>query len=758
MTTSVPGASENPSSAAKPAEPLERVDSIESAASQGSFFGKVYRLLGGADGEGKPEEDGASPTEAMTAEKTAAPPPADPQVEGAEPSEPTSAAEASAPTCPACGSPFPDAGPCGDCGFVAAATPTAGQELTPLETGAVLCRRFEIVDHRGRREGVHIYLAKSLEDARAVIVHEAMADAAPPGAEQPSIADDSAAVSPPEQEDGSAESGATDAFFAGLSDSADAAPDGSQEKAPAAEVEPESPAEPAADGSAPAAAEPTADASAEASGEDASPPPPAPLCEILERERGILAQINYPTIPKVLDAWREQDRCYLALENLSGRSLREAWSDPQTRDAQRMDWLIQLCQSLAKLHAQGVIFNGISPERLSVDERGRLVLPDVLSAVKLPAGGASLAATRYTAPELVLAPESADARADLYSFGAAWYSLLAGRDLSDADFEAEFTPRLSEKLLAESHPLLIRLLLKTFARDPEARFPTEEERERGTPPTAELQRHLLSYKRCLAQLVLTLGSQTSVGVVRTANEDNYVAEPVRWKHGDESQEGALLVLADGMGGAAAGEVASEITVATVRDALAPQLRDWVDRSPDEQRRLASTAVGDAIRKAHDAVLSYCAEHPEAQGLACTVDAVVIVGSQAVIGHVGDSRVGKIRGEELAWITEDQTLVSRLLQLEMISEEEAETHPERSKLLQAIGGGKHVEPALYHAPLQPGDRLLVCSDGLTGHVDDARILEVVLASPTPQAAADRMVNEANLRGGTDNTTVILAAVR
>jgi protein phosphatase len=484
---------------------------------------------------------------------------------------------------------------------------------------------------------------------------------------------------------------------------------------------------------------------------------PAPLCGILEGERAILGQIQYSMIPKVIDAFQVNDRCYLILEYLPGRNLRDAWNAPEATDAQRVDWLIQLCQSLAKVHAQGVLYNAIAPERLLVDERGRLVLPDFSSAIKLPASDGSVNGTRFTAPELVLDPAAADLQADLYSFGATWYSLLMGRDLSDDDFETEFVPRLNPSQLNHGDPLLVRLLLKTFQRDPGRRFPTEEELAGNPPPTAELRRHLLVYKRRLMQPALAVGAQTSIGVVRTANEDNYFAWKTSWKTGDESQQAALVVLADGMGGNAAGEVASEIAVGVVREALVSKMQDWAEKSPEEQGVVISSAIDEAIQRAHAEVRNYCVEYPEAQGLACTLDVTVVLGSQAIIGHVGDSRVGIVNREGTTWITEDQTIVSRLVKLRMVSDEEAATHPDRSTLLQAIGGGKKVEPAIYRAALQRGDHLICCSDGLTGHVGNEEIRDIVLNSPSPQVACNRLVNGANIHGGTDNITVVLASI-
>jgi protein phosphatase len=219
----------------------------------------------------------------------------------------------------------------------------------------------------------------------------------------------------------------------------------------------------------------------------------------------------------------------------------------------------------------------------------------------------------------------------------------------------------------------------------------------------------------------------------------------------------LFIVSDGMGGEAAGEIASDITVQTLRTRLVPELVAWADKPPSDQDRLVPEAVAAATREAHAAVGRYASEHPEKRGLGCTVDAVVVLGSQVYIGHVGDSRVGLVRSAGLRWLTEDQTLVGRLLKLGIIDAQEAETHPDRSKILQAIGSSKQVDPAHYQTVLQPGDRLLCCSDGLTGHVDDQRIGEIMLASPDPQTACHRLINEANVNGGTDNTTVIVLHV-
>lgn len=479
----------------------------------------------------------------------------------------------------------------------------------------------------------------------------------------------------------------------------------------------------------------------------------ASLASPVALEKRIILSMVSPSVPRVIGSFAHEDRSYLALEWMDDRTLREAWRSPETTELDRVDWLIQLCRLLTELHVQDVLHNGITPDTVLVDDSGVVMLPDFRLARRLPLLG-SVESTIYTAPELIIEPGRADLRADLYSIGATWYALLLGRDLEPDDFVKDFLPRPYSHHQPDADPLLVRLLLKTFSRNPEQRFPSDERRRKGDLGIAELEEQLQLYRKCLSRCAFVTGAQTSIGVYRSSNEDNFFVEKMTIKLQDEMLVAVLIILADGMGGQEAGEIASEITVNSIRDELSVQLVGWPWMADSYQRAIPD-AIRTAIANAHNAVHRYADHYPERRGLGCTVDVVVCLGFEVFIGHVGDSRVGLVNQKgEFSWLTEDQTIVQRLVRLGVLQAEDAATHPERSVLYQAIGGYSDIYPDSCAATLKFGEQLICCSDGLNSHVSDGQIGEIIREARTPQRACDRLVNAANASGGTDNTTVVV----
>jgi protein phosphatase len=143
-----------------------------------------------------------------------------------------------------------------------------------------------------------------------------------------------------------------------------------------------------------------------------------------------------------------------------------------------------------------------------------------------------------------------------------------------------------------------------------------------------------------------------------------------------------------------------------------------------------------------------------RGMGCTAEAVYAHGRDLIIGHVGDSRTYHLQAGNLTQVTRDQTWVNRMVEMGAMSPEEAEQHPRRSELAQAIGGYPDVEPVLYDATLKPGDWVVVCSDGLSNHVDDNTLKEILLAGKSAESVARRLVNLANLEEAADNATVVV----
>jgi PPM family protein phosphatase len=230
---------------------------------------------------------------------------------------------------------------------------------------------------------------------------------------------------------------------------------------------------------------------------------------------------------------------------------------------------------------------------------------------------------------------------------------------------------------------------------------------------------------------MTLGQRavtTDAGRKRRRNEDAYVVEP------------PLFAVADGMGGAQAGELASSLAAAA--------LRDDVSKGGGEER------VAELIQQANRRVYERSSEDEAAAGMGTTMTVALVEEALVTIGHVGDSRAYLIRDGKLEQLTDDHSLVAELVRSGKLSPEEAETHPQRSVITRALGTDPDVDVDIFSIRTRPGDVFLLCSDGLTSMVDDERILtEVAGHRDDLKAAAKALVSAANKGGGEDNITII-----
>lgn len=231
---------------------------------------------------------------------------------------------------------------------------------------------------------------------------------------------------------------------------------------------------------------------------------------------------------------------------------------------------------------------------------------------------------------------------------------------------------------------------------------------------------------------------SDVGLVRTNNEDSGFAGPY------------LVMVADGVGGAAAGEVASS-TVTYVASALSmlPAPGQPVD---------PGALLADAVRRSNEQLRRGVHEDAARHGMGTTFTAVFTDGERCVLGHVGDSRAYLLRGGELIRLSIDHTLVQALVDAGRLTPEEARTSPQRNVVLRALGGGaeEDAEPDLLELGLKEDDRLLLCSDGLTDLVDDPELAEI-LRTHHAQPAVEALVAAALREGGKDNVTCVVADV-
>jgi len=264
-----------------------------------------------------------------------------------------------------------------------------------------------------------------------------------------------------------------------------------------------------------------------------------------------------------------------------------------------------------------------------------------------------------------------------------------------------------------------------------------------------------------ATLRLEVSGRSDPGVVRRDNEDGFLVADLR--NGSEGyrddfsglvmdSENALLVVADGMGGAAAGEVASRMAL--------DQMRDWFRRrSPGNglSATEAETLLHQAIKTSNSAVYEHAANHPGLRGMGTTLTCSWIQGDRGSFAQIGDSRAYLVREGEMRLLTQDQSLRQHLLSVGKITPEQAERMEDSNVILQALGVNAAVSPVITRLGLRPGDLLLLCSDGLNAGVDDPGIARVLLAATDRDAAADELVACANANGGPDNITVVLARV-
>jgi protein phosphatase len=254
---------------------------------------------------------------------------------------------------------------------------------------------------------------------------------------------------------------------------------------------------------------------------------------------------------------------------------------------------------------------------------------------------------------------------------------------------------------------------------------------------------------------IEVSSQSDIGCVRTNNEDSFGY----WEPEDDQQflrKGRLAVVADGMGGYEGGQEASRLAVET----LVAVYRDFGGDNPQD-------ALIEALQTAHERIRQYSFAHPELRGMGTTCTAAAIVrgthGSanydELYYVHVGDTRLYLIRDGQITRVTRDHSYVGRLVEAGMISQEEAEHHPQRNILTAALGTNPDLimDSPGHPEPLRPEDVLLICSDGLWGLVRDAEILDAVENKSAEQAGRE-LIELARERGGPDNITVEILRLR
>src|SRR5882724_7975122 len=259
------------------------------------------------------------------------------------------------------------------------------------------------------------------------------------------------------------------------------------------------------------------------------------------------------------------------------------------------------------------------------------------------------------------------------------------------------------------------------------------------------------------EIRLRLFGRTDVGQIREHNEDNFLVADLTRKsrslmEGDRvqnvSERGTLMGVCDGMGGAAAGEVASQLAVDIIYEKLTSG--DPPRNHDDLGRRLVNS-----VEEAGGRIFGEARADRTRRGMGTTATIAALLDGRLFVAQVGDSRAYVLRGDKFVQVSRDQSLVNQLIEAGQLTEEEAETFEHNNIILQALGTAETVQVDLTYVDLCKGDRLLVCSDGLSGMVRNDEMREVLLSTRDSLDACKELTDRANRAGGHDNITVIVA---
>ena len=519
---------------------------------------------------------------------------------------------------------------------------------------------------------------------------------------------------------------------------AEAAPTPASElTAPAAEAtaETESAVEatPTENGAASSASENSAVVLEEATAVEAKEEAPDDLGEVFGRVWALSLTLNHPAYQRAKVGFADNGRVYLAYPDIPVTPLLRR-NGARMEEGEALNLAIQLCQAVGVLHRRGLRVNDICPASIVRGADGRIVLTgldyvsndDEIQSDPIYNDG-------YTAPEIYRA-KKVDKRADIFAIGALLYTFLTGERIEAESWREEGSPvRFYPPHVIT--PALEQIVRRALAFDPSGRWNTVD----------TLKAELL---KLAGAIRIRAAAATDVGMVRELNEDAVMTLEY-WRDSQiEPAQGFLYVIADGMGGAEAGEIASAIAVATIRQEVQTAL--------ESAAKDPATILSESIETANRRILEYQVTHPEARGMGSTAVGFLITPPDAAMAWVGDSRAYYSSDDGLRQLSKDHSLVQRLVEIGQITAEEARHHEHKNVITRSLGARPN-GPAGVEAKalrLKRNDRLLLCSDGLTAHVEDDQIQQILRRHSDPYAAARELIVAANAGGGTDNVSVVV----
>jgi len=483
----------------------------------------------------------------------------------------------------------------------------------------------------------------------------------------------------------------------------------------------------------------------------------------------ILKDNEHPNIVRIVDVFRTENKMFTVYENLKGQNL-ETLIQKKGQDITEEHILpisIQAAKGLKHLHDLNILHMDIEPTHLFLTDKGVLKISGFgrICSINKPY-------TDNTVTEGFSPPESfglmggkIGVKSDIFSLGATLYYLATNSKPRQFSREHSFTNFIpiddAERKISKA---LEKIILKATKKEPEKRFKNIDELLEILIELEETKREEV-LRQEHERLDFDIYTKSHVGKVRDINQDSCFLSSFSAYEKSRLHKFTLMVVSDGMGGVAEGEKASSLAIRVIAkevlSAYVPVVTgtDTIRLySDDDLQDKASYILKRAINMANSIVFEYSQEDVSRKGMGATLTGAFIEKDNMCVAHAGDTRCYLHNDEEgLIQITEDHSLVGRLVRMGQLTREEAMVSPQRSAIYRALGTSPELEIDFYRRTLKRGDLVLICTDGVWEYFPDKELIEIINTYKTPRAIGDILIEKCLERGADDNATLIIFRV-